>query len=79
MRELEGRWEVDPETETLVADRSGARVSVGDALRVRLISVDVDRARLAFRIDAGRRRTERREGDADRAHRERPRKSRGAR
>lgn len=79
MRELEGRWEVDPETETLVADRSGARVSVGDALRVRLISVDVDRARLAFRIDAGRRRTERREGDADRSHRERPRKSRGAR
>jgi len=79
MRELEGRWEVDPETETLVADRSGARIAVGDALRVRLLSVDVDRARLAFRIDPGKRRARGRESGAARERRARPRRSPGAR
>lgn len=56
MRELDGRWELDASQEALVADRSGARISLGETLRVRLVSVDVDRARLSFRIDAGKRR-----------------------
>jgi ribonuclease R len=55
MRELEGRWEVDETEEALVADRSGARIALGERLRVRLVSVDVDRARLSFRIDQGQR------------------------
>ncbi len=79
MRALEGRWEVDLETETLVADRSGARIAVGDALRVRLLSVDVDRARLAFRIDPGNRRSGQRERGQTREHRDRPRRSSGGR
>ena len=55
MRELEGYWEVAADGESLVADRSGARIAVGAKLHVRLLSVDPDRARLAFRVDRGRR------------------------
>lgn len=56
MRELEGRWELDAaDGEALVSDDSGARIAVGDRLTVRLLSIDVDRARLAFRIDRGKR------------------------
>ena len=79
MRTLDGRWEVDAETETLVADRSGAAIAVGDALRVRPLSVDFDLARLAFRIDSDKRRGGRRERESVREHRDRPRRSPGAR
>jgi len=55
MRELEGHWDVAGDGESLVSDRTGARIAVGEALHVRLLSVDSDRARLAFRVDRGRR------------------------
>lgn len=50
MRLLEGHWLHDPEAEVLIGGRSGARMGLGDALSVRLVEVDVDRARLAFRM-----------------------------
>jgi ribonuclease R len=51
MRVLEGRWEVDEADEAL-ADGTGARIAVGDSVHVRLLSVDVDRGRLAFRLQS---------------------------
>lgn len=52
MRTLEGRWEVDEEGDALVADRSGAKLAVGGVIQVRLLSVDQDRGRLAFRMES---------------------------
>ncbi|MCP4903683.1 MAG: VacB/RNase II family 3'-5' exoribonuclease [bacterium] len=58
MRELKGRWAVDENAQALVAERSGARIAIGDVLDVCLLSVDADRGRLAFRLDRGERSSE---------------------
>jgi ribonuclease R len=52
MRLLEGEWIHDPEAEVLIGPRSGTRIGMGDRVSVRLFEVDVDRARLAFRLDS---------------------------
>ena len=53
IRLLDGHWELVEEEEALVSQGGRQRMSVGDTLRVRLIEVDSDRARLTFRL-AGR-------------------------
>ena len=40
--------------EVLIGPRSGMRIATGDPIRVRLIEVDGDRARLAFEMDTRR-------------------------
>jgi translation initiation factor IF-1 len=50
---LDGRWELVEEEEALISQGGRQRIGVGDILRVRLIEVDSDRARLTFRL-AGR-------------------------
>ena len=51
MRTLDGRWEVEEDGEALVGERSGARIAVGDRIKVRLLGTDFDRARLSFNLD----------------------------
>jgi ribonuclease R len=51
IRTLEGEWRHDVDEEMLVGPRSGSQIGLGDALEVRLLEVDSDRGRLAFRID----------------------------
>jgi ribonuclease R len=53
IRLLDGRWELVEEEEALISQGGRQRIGVGDILRVRLIEVDSDRARLTFRL-AGR-------------------------
>jgi ribonuclease R len=63
MRLLEGSWLHDPEAEVLIGERSGARIGLGDRVSVRLVEVDVDRARLAFRLVSQEARTRGRSRD----------------
>lgn len=53
MRLLGGRWTFDPDEEVLVEAGGRRRHGAGDTLRVRLVSVDPDRGRLAFRPAGG--------------------------
>jgi ribonuclease R len=50
LRTLDGEWRFDPETEALVGERSGRRFETGESVRVELVEVDADRARLGFRL-----------------------------
>ncbi|MFK7897557.1 MAG: ribonuclease R family protein [Myxococcota bacterium] len=50
MRALEGYWNHDPGTDSIVGGRSGRRISLGDRLAVRLGEVDSERSRLGFRL-----------------------------
>lgn len=50
LRTLDGEWRFDAEEEALVAERSGRRFETGESVRVELIEVDADRARLGFRL-----------------------------
>jgi ribonuclease R len=53
MRVLEGSWIHDPEDDALFGERSGMRIGSGDRISVRLLEVDADRARIAFRLLEG--------------------------
>lgn len=53
MRTLEGEWRHDVDNEILIGPRGSSRIGLGDALEVRLLEVDSDRGRLAFRIVGG--------------------------
>jgi len=50
MRTLEGYWTHDPEDDALLGERSGMRIGLGDRISVRLLEVDPDRARIAFKL-----------------------------
>jgi ribonuclease R len=50
MRELDGYWTHDAAQDALVGSRSGMRISLGDPVSVRLLEVDPNRGRLAFRL-----------------------------
>jgi ribonuclease R len=61
MSRMAGFWSFDPEDEELVQAHSGARIGLGARLEVRLVTVDLDRGRLAFAPvdrDPGRGRTQ---------------------
>lgn len=62
IRTLSGQWDFDPDEESLFGPRGGARIGRGDEIDVRLLEVDADLGRLAFRlvgsnsrVDSGRR------------------------
>jgi ribonuclease R len=48
MSRMAGFWSFDAEEEELVQTHSGARIGLGERLEVRLVTVDLDRGRLAF-------------------------------
>ena len=50
MRALDGHWIHDPDQEALLGERSGTRIGLGDRIAVRLLEVDVNRGRIAFRM-----------------------------
>jgi ribonuclease R len=60
IRTLEGEWDFDPDEEILIGPRGRARMGRGDSLDVRLLEVDADRGRLAFRLNGSESATGRR-------------------
>jgi len=60
MRALEGYWTFDAEDESLSGERSGRRIGLGDRLFVELVEVDVDRARVSFRLASAKEGSKRR-------------------
>jgi len=54
MRTLEGNWVHEPEDDALIGERSGMRIGLGDLISVRLLEVDPDRARIAFKLVTSR-------------------------
>lgn len=48
LRGLDGEWSFDEDADALVSRGGDRRIEVGDAMTVKLVEVDVDRARLAF-------------------------------
>jgi ribonuclease R len=59
IRTLEGDWDFDPDEEVLIGPRGRARIGRGDSLDVRLLEVDADRGRLAFRLSRSESETDR--------------------
>jgi ribonuclease R len=59
MRTLEGNWVHDPEDDALFGERSGMRIGLGDLISVRLLEVDPDRVRIAFKLVESRKRPHR--------------------
>ena len=62
MRFLEEEWDHDQHEEILFDERSGRRIALGDRIRVRLVEVDGDRIRLAFRLSGSKGRSGLRSG-----------------
>ena len=56
MRALDGYWTYDPDDESLIGERSGRRIGLGDRLAVELVEVDADRSRISFRLASKRKR-----------------------